>query len=410
MPLSPRGTHPEAHTTRHTPPCKHHLGASAWLEAGHCGGCQEHVAHIPRHTPPEEHHQAKTTRQTPPWSFSLAGSGPLWWPGHCQEHALGPTPLSSHLASCKSASTHLGRLKSGRNIPINALDADDMKVRIRENRPGLLYDETCSGFEPALWPHVITPLGACSHRLLLGAVEGSRGEGQVGGATVFDVCYKAGDHKDLIKYTEIMMDNGRAVRGGDVCAGGMVGQGQHMRRTGYVGPFYIKDEATKRLVATAMQVGGARLGEHFVGRDVGWEGMLQKQQELWPRRGGHTGPRCFSASDGLGNAMHYDNDGHRSFAAWVAKCGHRGASSGWWFLLPRHGVAVELVHGTFISWDGRAQPHCTAVPQVRTHTHAPTLGHTHMHWHTCTRSCTLAHAPALAHTSAHAIHVHNHLL
>ena len=37
---------------------------------------------------------------------------------------------------------------------------------------------------------------------------------------------------------------------------------------------------------------------------------------------------------------------------------------GWWFLFPKHGVAVELAHGTWMSWDGREQPHCTAVPQV----------------------------------------------
>ena len=35
---------------------------------------------------------------------------------------------------------------------------------------------------------------------------------------------------------------------------------------------------------------------------------------------------------------------------------------GWWFLFPNHGVAVELAHGTWMSWDGRVQPHCSSVP------------------------------------------------
>ena len=36
----------------------------------------------------------------------------------------------------------------------------------------------------------------------------------------------------------------------------------------------------------------------------------------------------------------------------------------WYLLFPRHGLAIELCHGCWISWDGRVQPHCTAVPDV----------------------------------------------
>ena len=33
----------------------------------------------------------------------------------------------------------------------------------------------------------------------------------------------------------------------------------------------------------------------------------------------------------------------------------------WWLLFPEHGLAIRLVHGTCVSWDGRWAGHCTAV-------------------------------------------------
>ena len=69
----------------------------------------------------------------------------------------------------------------------------------------------------------------------------------------------------------------------------------------------------------------------------------------------------------LGNAMHCDDDGDRSFACWVSRnrqWSGRPLSRHWHLLFPRHGLVVTLVHGTWISWDGVAQPHCTAVPAV----------------------------------------------
>ena len=194
-----------------------------------------------------------------------------------------------------------------------------------------------------------------------GSIDGREGEGG-GEATLLDISYRVGEHQDLVKWTKVVLEEQRTVRGEDTAAGRMVGAGQHMRRTGFVGPFYTDSEQSKRQLAAAMEVGGARLGEHFAGRGVGWEEMLEVQGEMWP--GGGNWPRCWDASDGLGNALHCDPDGWRSYAAWVSNVGHGGLSSGWWFLFPRHGVAIELVHGTFISWDGRVQPHCTSVPRV----------------------------------------------
>ena len=53
----------------------------------------------------------------------------------------------------------------------------------------------------------------------------------------------------------------------------------------------------------------------------------------------------------------------RSFAVWL-RAKPDGCACGWYFLFPEHGVAVVLAHGTWMSWDGRVQPHCSAVPCV----------------------------------------------
>jgi hypothetical protein len=143
--------------------------------------------------------------------------------------------------------------------------------------------------------------------------------------------------------------------------GGMAGGGQHLTRTGQVDAFAVNggDSARRRVCAT-MQLAGPEFARHFAGRQVGYEEMLAKQAEHSP--GAREHPESFHASDGLGNSMHTDHDGDRCFAGWFAR--KPGASSSWYFLLPRHGVAIVLRHGTWISWHGPSLPHCTAVPRV----------------------------------------------
>ena len=58
---------------------------------------------------------------------------------------------------------------------------------------------------------------------------------------------------------------------------------------------------------------------------------------------------------------------HKGLKHQMAKSFANGSSQracGWWFLFLEHGVAVALAHGMWISWDGRSQPHCSAVPCV----------------------------------------------
>ena len=57
--------------------------------------------------------------------------------------------------------------------------------------------------------------------------------------------------------------------------------------------------------------------KHFAGREVGFEEMVAEQQRLWPPRKCPIGwPLCWDASRDLGNAMHVDSDGWRSYAWW----------------------------------------------------------------------------------------------
>ena len=93
--------------------------------------------------------------------------------------------------------------------------------------------------------------------------------------------------------------------------------------------------------------------------------MLKKQKELWPvdcPEGWVDLPLCFNASENLGNELHRDKDGARSFAVWVNKKGD--LSKSWHLLFPEWEVAIEMANGTWISWDGRHCGHCTAVPSV----------------------------------------------
>ena len=102
--------------------------------------------------------------------------------------------------------------------------------------------------------------------------------------------------------------------------------------------------------------------EVFVGEGVEYEEMLEEQQRLWPASV-EGRPRHWDISRNLGNAEHIDPDGWRCYAVWGSDQ-PPGASASWFLLFPHHSLAIALGHGTWVSWDGRVQPHCTAVPQV----------------------------------------------
>ena len=249
--------------------------------------------------------------------------------------------------------------------PISRDAAEAIPLSRRQNRKGLVYDASFPGFEVASWPHVLAApaFGHGEHRFWL---EGGDPGGELDEPTLLDVHYDPSPDPRLCPWAESLYEMHKTCREGDPQSGGMVGVGQHLRRTGHLGNFVTTGdrESERRVVAGFQQSAGQVFAHHFGGRGVGFERMVVEQSRLWGTGASHCYPLAWAASSGLGNSEHCDPDGSRSYAVWVSGHGHASMSESWWLLFPRHGVAVQIIHGTWISWDGRVQPHCSAVPMV----------------------------------------------
>ena len=119
----------------------------------------------------------------------------------------------------------------------------------------------------------------------------------------------------------------------------------------------------RQRVSSALEVAGTIFARQFENEGAGYEAMLEEQARLWPN-GTPKWPQHWDASSNLGNSMHRDADGERSFAIWLSAMGSIGASREWWLLFPKHGVAIALTHMACVSWDGAECAHCTAYPDV----------------------------------------------
>ena len=251
---------------------------------------------------------------------------------------------------------------SGLTLPIDAAAADNMRQGRRKNRPGLCYEEHgFYGFNPALWPHVFAaPMSGFGYHDAMLQQHPDLG---TFGYTQVSVIYEAKPNPKLVGVAETFWEAHKPVRDTDPSAGGMVGTGEHLRRDGHVANFVVADAEARARVAGGMECAGKAFVKRWTGARVGFEALLGHQRRLWGAKS-RDWPLCWNMSDGLGNAEHIDPDGFRCYAVWLSKLGHAGSSRSWWMLFPRHGLAIELCHGCWISWDGRVQPHCTAVPQV----------------------------------------------
>jgi hypothetical protein len=125
----------------------------------------------------------------------------------------------------------------------------------------------------------------------------------------------------------------------------------------------MKQEQLRGKLAHELNFATEQFAAHFAGREVGWEEMLEKQAEALAQPQTKIGPLLGRICGLLGNSCHTDRDGARSFAVRL-RAKPDGCECGWWLLFPEHGVAVALAHGTWISWDGRSQPHCSSVPSA----------------------------------------------
>jgi hypothetical protein len=85
--------------------------------------------------------------------------------------------------------------------------------------------------------------------------------------------------------------------------------------------------------------------------------------------------KTIDISKNLGNASHYDmGDASSGVSIWT-QLDPSCAVSNWYFILPNmvgtkedgsvyEGIAIEINHGTMISWDGKLIRHCTAIPRL----------------------------------------------
>ncbi len=83
---------------------------------------------------------------------------------------------------------------------------------------------------------------------------------------------------------------------------------------------------------------------HFEGKPVGFEEMIQHQKYLWTKNCPDEltdVPRCWNASLNLGNELHNDPDGDRSFSVWVSN-NKEASKSSRYILFPEWEVAIEM--------------------------------------------------------------------
>jgi hypothetical protein len=105
----------------------------------------------------------------------------------------------------------------------------------------------------------------------------------------------------------------------------MVGIGEHIDRNGVHCNFVIKPELKNQWSSEAKKMMINKCGnvfkKHFEGKSVRFEELIQHQKYLWttdcPDELTNI-PQCWNASLNLGNELHKDCDGDRSFAVWVS--------------------------------------------------------------------------------------------
>ena len=231
----------------------------------------------------------------------------------------------------------------------------------------LLYDEGHVGFCPKNWRFFVGR--SDEGRWLLLPSDGDK-EGQPHPLYVHR-SKNVEENSSLYEVTKTLINNHPQVRNGEGWdgVGSMIGVGEHLDMHGKHCNFVLKDEKRHMWTDTnenlIMMDCGQIFEKHFGGKDVGYHDMIAKQKTVWPtncpsRLSDH--PRSYSASCNLGNELHRDNDAARSFAVWVNEKGDESKS--WYLLFPEWEVAIEVTHGTWISWNGRYCGHCTAVPNV----------------------------------------------
>ena len=252
---------------------------------------------------------------------------------------------------------------------ISQESAASLPVFRRNQVPSLVYDASNDGFRPRQWRFCINKHE--DGRLFLDPLN-QDGDGH---SNMVHVHRSRTEEENLFLYTStskfIRERNAvRTTKGWSGTTGKMVGIGPHVDRKGVLCDFVIKQEFRNQWSHETEKITLQKCGDifkkHFSDKPVGFNEMIEKQKFLWPMdclSELTDFPRCWNASLNLGNELHNDYDGTRSFAVWVSN-NKESASTSWFLLFPEWEVAIELCHGTWISWNGRVCGHCSAVPNL----------------------------------------------
>lgn len=104
----------------------------------------------------------------------------------------------------------------------------------------------------------------------------------------------------------------------------MVGIGEHLNRNGQHTDFVLKPKyrtmwSNEEEKMTMSKCGGI-FEAQFKDKSVGYKEMIDHQKRVWPDNCPSRVtdiPRCWNASQNLGNELHNDCDADRSFAVWT---------------------------------------------------------------------------------------------
>ena len=195
------------------------------------------------------------------------------------------------LSECEYERGNVRRDMKGESTLMDTDAADAIPQGRRQQRRGLVYDPSFTGCSPASWPHTCFPPphgGMGGRRFLLG------GYGEGVEDTIVDVAYSPSVDARMASFADDAIDaHVRKCRVDDPGTGGMHGMGTHMRRTGFVGDFAVRDGRGRQDVGACMELAGRAFTSHFGGRGVGFEGVLEEQGRLFPHA--PPWPICWNA-------------------------------------------------------------------------------------------------------------------
>jgi hypothetical protein len=255
---------------------------------------------------------------------------------------------------------HLGQAYPRGNCYKGKYISPEEAVKLKQNcdggkLPALLYNKQMPGFDPDTWKHVVTK-SSIGRKLFHQNPNGAAGQGHA--LPIHHCVSKA--LKQMHQTCEYIIENC-----GDVQSSNSWGGVGSMCPAGY--HFHLGDMKQcaikkgnvdkRRLMQSYLSNSGQIFTDQFAYRGVGYDKMLQDQHDVCIKgRKCPRTPACWVASKNLGNPEHTDsNDYSWSFAVWVMKASPNDDSA--WLLFPQWGVAIQLCHGTYISWDGTSCAH-----------------------------------------------------